>query len=82
VFYDPKRGVYRGRDEIDRIAGAVKATHPEFQYQPIAESEEVDNSGRVQWVSGRPGGRQHTLVLISSLPGMAVLSPFIFFSTD
>ncbi len=30
VFYDPKGGVYRGRDEIDRIAGAVKATHPDF----------------------------------------------------
>jgi hypothetical protein len=26
VFYDPKGGVYRGRDEIDRIAGAIKAT--------------------------------------------------------
>jgi len=24
VFYDPKDGVYRGRDEIDRIAGAIK----------------------------------------------------------
>src|SRR5580693_4613204 len=34
VFYEPK-GVYRGRDEIDRIAGAIKATHPDFQYQPI-----------------------------------------------
>ena len=30
VFYDPKGGVYRGRDEIDRIAGAVKATHLTF----------------------------------------------------
>ena len=54
VFYDPKGGVYRGRDEIDRIAGAVKATHPDFRYQPIAAPEEVSNSGRVQWVSGRP----------------------------
>jgi ketosteroid isomerase-like protein len=26
VFYDPSKGVYRGRDEIDRIAGAIKAT--------------------------------------------------------
>jgi hypothetical protein len=26
VFYEPK-GVYRGRDEIDRVAGAIKATH-------------------------------------------------------
>ena len=55
VFYDPKEGVYRGRDEIDRIAGAVKATHPDFRYQPIAEPEEVGNGGRIQWVSGRPG---------------------------
>ena len=55
VFYDPKSGVHRGRDEIDRVAGAIKATHPEFQYQPIAEPEELGNGGRVQWVSGRPG---------------------------
>ena len=28
-------GAYRGRDEIDRIAGVIKATHPDFQYQPL-----------------------------------------------
>ena len=55
VFYDPNKGIYRGRDEIDRIAGAIRATHPDFQYQPIAEPEETGNGGRVQWVSGRPG---------------------------
>src|SRR5258706_16117583 len=55
VFYDPSRGVYRGRDEIDRIAGTIRATHPDFRYQPIAAPEEVGNGGRVQWVSGRPG---------------------------
>src|SRR5258705_2738968 len=55
VFYDPKGGVYRGRDEIDQIAGAVKAAHPDFRYQPIAEPEEVGNGGRVQLGSGRPG---------------------------
>jgi hypothetical protein len=54
VFYEP-RGVYRGRDEIDRVADAIRATHPDFQYQPIAEPEELGNGGRVQWVSGRPG---------------------------
>ena len=54
VFYQPG-GVYRGRNEIDRIAGAIKATHPEFRYQPIAKPEESGNGGRVQWVSGRPG---------------------------
>jgi len=55
VFYDPNKGVYRGRDEIDRIAGVIKATHPDFQYQPITEPEEVGNAARVKWVSGRPG---------------------------
>jgi len=55
VFYDPSRGVYRGPDEIDRIAGAIRATHPDFQYQTIAEPEESGNGGRVRWVSGRPG---------------------------
>jgi hypothetical protein len=55
VFYDPSKVAYRGRDEIDRIAGAIRATHPDFRYQPIAEPEELGNSGRVQWVSGRPG---------------------------
>jgi hypothetical protein len=55
VFFDPGKGVYRGRDEIDRIAGVIRATHPDFQYQPIAAPEEVGNGGRVEWVSGRPG---------------------------
>src|SRR5437867_2490608 len=54
VFYEPK-GVYRGRDEIDRVAGAIKATHPDFRYQPIAAPEELGDGGRIQWVSGRPG---------------------------
>ena len=55
VFYDPSKGVYRGRDEIDRIAGEIRATHPEFRYQPLAEPEEVGTGGRVQWIEGLPG---------------------------
>jgi len=55
VFYDPNGGIFRGRDEIDRIAGVIKATHPDFQYQPIAPAEEIGNGGRVRWVSGSPG---------------------------
>jgi hypothetical protein len=51
----PTGASYRGRDEIDRIAGAIKGTHPDFRYQPIAEPEELGNGGRVQWVSGGPG---------------------------
>jgi SnoaL-like protein len=55
VFYEPGGAVYRGRDEIDRIAGVIKGTHPDFQYQPIVGPEEIGNGGRVQWLSGRPG---------------------------
>jgi hypothetical protein len=82
VFYDPSKGVYRGRDEIDRIAGAIKATHPEFRYQPITEPAESGNGGLVRWVSGRPVTRQLTRGVISSLPGTAGLPPFICFSTS
>ena len=55
VFYDPRGGAFRGRDEIDRIAGAIKATHPDFEYQPLSPPEELGDAGRVRWVSGTPG---------------------------
>jgi SnoaL-like domain len=54
VFYD-QGGVYRGRDEIDRIAGELRVMHRDFRYQPIGEPEEVGNGGRVRWTEGRSG---------------------------
>ena len=48
-------GVFRGHDEIYRIASELRATHPDFQYQPIAAPEELGNYGRVKWISGRLG---------------------------
>jgi hypothetical protein len=50
VFYDPTEGVYRGRAEIGRIAGIIRATHPDFRYQPISEPEESGNGGRIRWI--------------------------------
>jgi SnoaL-like domain len=76
VFYDPSKGVYRGRDEIDRLAGVLRATHPDFTYQLIAESEELGNGGRVLAM------RRHTPERISSSPGTAGLPPFISSSTS
>src|ERR1700686_3307979 len=55
VFYDPNSGAHRGRDEIDRVAGGIKATHPDFQYTPIGPPEELGDAARVRWVSGSPG---------------------------
>jgi len=55
VFYDPVSGAHRGRDAIDHIAGTIRATHPDFRYQPIAEPEELGNVGRLRWLAGRTG---------------------------
>ena len=55
VFYDPMGDVYRGRDEIDRVAGTLRATHSDFQYRPIAKPEKVGDAGRGRWVEGPPG---------------------------
>src|SRR2546422_4738617 len=82
VFYDPSKGVYRGRDEIDRIAVAIKATHPEFRYQPITEPAESGNGGLVRWVSGRPGEAPAYAGTDFIITGTAGLPPFIFFSTN
>ena len=54
VFYEANKNVYRGRDEIDRVAGALRAQHPDFRYQVIAGPEEVGDGGRIQWLEGRP----------------------------
>lgn len=55
VFYDPNGGVFRGRDEIDRIAGVIKASHPDYRYRPLAPPEEMGDAGRVRWVESSPG---------------------------
>ena len=79
VFYDPKGGIFRGRGEIDRIAGAIKATHPDFKYQPLFPPEELGDVGRVRWVSG-PANQQRTREPILSLPEMAASLRSISFS--
>ena len=54
VFHEPN-GIYRGRDEIDRIAGVIKATHPDFRYQLLSSPEVTGDAGRVRWLEGSPG---------------------------
>ena len=55
VFYESSKNVYRGRDEIERVAAVLRAQHPDFRYQVIAGPEEVGDGGRIQWLEGRPG---------------------------
>jgi hypothetical protein len=78
----PRKGVYRGRDEIDRVAGAIKATHPDFRYQPIAGPRNWATAGGSNGYRVALVRRQLTLGLISSLFGTAGSPPFICFSTS
>jgi SnoaL-like domain len=79
VFYEPK-AVYRGRDEINRVAGAIKAARPDFRYQPISAPEELGNGGRVRWVSGRTGDAPAN-ARTDFIIGTAALPPFISFDS-
>ncbi len=55
VFIEP-HGMYRGRDEIVRIAGVIREMHPTFRYTPIGAAEVLhEQAGRVRWVAGVPG---------------------------
>src|ERR1700730_14355090 len=55
VCYDPNSGAHRGRDEIDRVAGVIKGTHPDFQYHPVGQTAALGAAARVRWASGSPG---------------------------
>jgi len=46
------RRVYRCRDEIDGVAATLRAMHPDFRYQPIADPEELGNAGAGQMGRG------------------------------
>ncbi|MGJ4943705.1 nuclear transport factor 2 family protein [Bradyrhizobium sp. HKCCYLS1011] len=54
VLYVPT-GVFVGRDAIDKFAGELRATHPDFIYTPIGEPQALHNAGRLAWGSGPRG---------------------------
>ena len=51
VLYVPP-GVYEGRDALDKFAGDLRATHPNFVYTPHGEPQALHNAGRLAWGSG------------------------------
>ena len=49
-------GVFVGHNALDKFAGNLRATHPDFVYTPHGEPQAVHNAGILAWGSG-PKGR-------------------------
>jgi hypothetical protein len=48
-------GRYVGHAALDRVAGELRATHPNFVYTPHGSPQAVQDGGRLAWNSGPPG---------------------------
>jgi len=48
-------GVFVGRNALDKFAGDLRATHPNFVYTPHGEAQAVHNAGILAWGSGPKG---------------------------
>jgi hypothetical protein len=55
VFYEPSGRVYRGRDEIDGVAGTIRPRTLTFDISQLPSPRNWAMPGRVKWVEGRPG---------------------------
>ena len=48
-------GVFVGRDALDKFAGDLRATHPQFVYTPHGEAQALHDAGVLAWGSGPKG---------------------------
>jgi SnoaL-like domain len=48
-------GTFVGHDALDKFAGDLRATHPQFVYTPHGAPQVLHNSGRLAWGSGPKG---------------------------
>ena len=54
VLYVPP-GTFVGRAALDKFAGDLRATHPQFVYTPHGEPQALHDAGRLAWGSGPRG---------------------------
>jgi SnoaL-like domain len=54
VLYVPP-GVFIGHNALDKFAGDLRATHPDFVYTPYGGPQALHNAGRLAWGSGPRG---------------------------
>ena len=51
------QGVFVGHDALDKLAGDVRAMHPDFVYTPHGAPQALHDAGRLAWGSG-PRGKE------------------------
>jgi hypothetical protein len=49
------QGVFARHDALDKLAGDVRAMHPDFVYTPHGAPQALHNAGRLVWGSGPRG---------------------------
>ena len=54
VLYVPP-GAITGHDAIEKVAGDLRATHPNYVYTPHGKPHVLHNAGRMAWGSGPRG---------------------------
>jgi hypothetical protein len=54
VLYVPP-GAVTGRAAIDKFAGDLRASHPDYVYTPHGQPQALQNGGRLAWGSGPRG---------------------------
>jgi hypothetical protein len=54
---DVPPGVFVGRDALNKFAGDLRATHPDFTYVPHGVPQALHDAGRLAWGSGPRGGK-------------------------
>jgi hypothetical protein len=54
VLYVPP-GAITGRAAIDKFAGDLRASHPDYVYTPHGKAQALQNGGRLAWGSGPRG---------------------------
>jgi SnoaL-like protein len=76
---DAPPGVFVGRDALDKFAGDLRATHPQFVYTPHGEPQALHNAGRLAWGSG-PRGEEpdYTGLDVISVRGDKIAALYVF----
>ncbi|MFE5706130.1 nuclear transport factor 2 family protein [Rhodococcus koreensis] len=54
VLYTPD-GVFGGHDALEKFAGELRSTHPQFAYTPHGQAQALHIGGILAWGSGPKG---------------------------